>query len=32
MNDSLGPYKPYHFMKECNENFQMHVCKLLKQI
>ena len=32
MNDSLGPYKPYHFLKGCNEDFQMDVYKLLKQI
>ena len=28
MNGGSKPYKPYHFLKECNENFQMHTCKL----
>ena len=23
------PNKPYHFLKDCNGNFQIHVCKLL---
>ena len=23
MNGGLDPYKRYHFLKECNENFQM---------
>ena len=23
MNGSSDPYKPYHFQKECNENFQL---------
>ena len=23
MNGGSDPYKPYHFLKECNENFQM---------
>ena len=27
MNSGSDPYKPYHFLKECNENFQMHICK-----
>ena len=27
MNDGSDPYKPYPFLKECNENFQMHICK-----
>ena len=22
-------YKPYYFLKERNEDFQMHICKLL---
>ena len=32
MNGASDPHKPYHFLKECNENFQMHVCKLLKDL
>ena len=28
MNGGSDPYKPYHFLKECNENFQMHIYKL----
>ena len=31
MNGGSDPYKPYHFLKECSENFQMHICKLLEQ-
>ena len=23
MNGGLDAYKPYHFLKECNENFQL---------
>ena len=26
-NGGSGTYKPYHFLKEYNENFQIHVCK-----
>ena len=29
MNGGLDPYKSYHFLEECNENFQMHIYKLL---
>ena len=29
MNGGSDPYKPYHFLKECNENFQMHIWKML---
>ena len=29
MNGGLDSYKSYHFLKECNENFRMHICKLL---
>ena len=25
MNGGSDPYKPYHFLKESNENFQMHI-------
>ena len=25
MNDGSEPYRPYDFLKESNENFQMHI-------
>ena len=25
INSGSDPYKPYHFLKKCNENFQMHI-------
>ena len=28
MNGGSDHYKPYHFLKKCDENFQMHMCKL----
>ena len=28
MNGGSDPYKPCHFLKECNENFQMHTWKM----
>ena len=31
MNSGSEPYKPYHFLEECNENFQMHIYKLFQQ-
>ena len=27
MNGGSDFYKPYQFLKECNMNFQMHICK-----
>ena len=29
MNGGSDLYKPYHFLKERNENFQINICKLL---
>ena len=29
MNGGSDTYKTYHFLKECNENFHMDICKLL---
>ena len=29
MYDGSDPDKPYDFLNECNENFQMHIRKLL---
>ena len=31
MNGGLDFFKPYDFLKVCNENFQIHLCKLLSQ-
>ena len=31
MNGGSDPCKPYHFLKECNDNFQMHIYKLFQQ-
>ena len=28
LNGGPDPYKLYHFLKECNENFQIHIYKL----
>ena len=32
MNGDSDPCKQYHFLKECNKNFQMFIRKLLEQI
>ena len=29
MNHGSDTHEPYHFLKECNETFQMNICKLL---
>ena len=29
LNGGSNSYKSYHFLKECNENVRMHICKLL---
>ena len=31
MNGGFDPNKPCHFQKECNENFQLLISKLLVQ-
>ena len=30
MNGGSHPYKPYHFLKQCNDKFQMHINNKLK--
>ena len=30
MNGGSDPYKPYHFLKDCNKNFQIHIGKFSK--
>ena len=32
MNGGSEPFKPYRFLKECDENFQMHIGKLLNRL
>ena len=32
MNGASDTNKPYNILKECNDNFQMNICKLLLQI
>ena len=32
MNDGSDPYKLYHFLEDCNKNFQIHICKLLYRL
>ena len=31
INCGSAPFKTYHFLKECNETFQIHIYKLLQQ-
>ena len=30
MNGGSGPYKACRFLRECNKNFQIHICQLPK--
>ena len=32
MNGGSDPYKPYHFLKECNENFHMQYVNCLNRL
>ena len=32
MNSGSDPYKPYHFLKQCNENFQMQYANCLTDL
>ena len=32
MNGGSEPYNPYHFLKECNGNFQIHICNCFKRL
>ena len=32
MNDASDPCKSYHFLKECNEKFQMHIFKFFNRL
>ena len=29
MNNGSDSYKACHFLRDCNKNFQVHICKLL---
>ena len=32
MNDSSDVYKPYHFLKECNDKIQLHICNCFNKL